>query len=450
MAINLISLPILVKSVGLDVYGIWVVLRTTVDLCQLGDLGLSTTITVFLAADLKSDNRKSTTQTLVVSSGLMLMMCLILGLALAALAPFCATFFHGLPTQQFFTVRHAWLIFALIAPLQLMHRFADAVLEAKQNYQLITVLITVSTLLEHGIVIITAWLSQQLIPMSLALLGASLFVLALRLLAVYFLVIRPIGPAELKWSTSRLKEIATHAGGTCSVFIGAFLFGTVDKLIVGATLGSEAVGLYGIASSICRQVTALASAFLRPILPAIAATTAQPETPERQAYRHQLLKRGIWKNSLASGALATGLFAISPFLPLLIKDVDGILPEIRAMTFIYTINSMNAAGFYYCLGARMAGAVALATITGACLSLAGMYFTAPIWGFKAAIYSNALYCVSYILTDLAWQNSGGKRLSWTPIAGGVLAVLAGIWLFTARFGDQLNTSVMNTIRFFLR
>ena len=68
IGMGVLIIPVLIRVMGLETYGLWVFATATVGIVELAEMGLSVSTTYFVARDLAQNNRQSLSETLTISS----------------------------------------------------------------------------------------------------------------------------------------------------------------------------------------------------------------------------------------------------------------------------------------------------------------------------------------------------------------------------------------------
>lgn len=347
LGVTLVSIPILVKFLGLGRYGIWMVLNSIVAIGALMELGVSAALTYRISTSYAKKDWVGTKNGL--STALLFMTCLgvitSLGLWLASSSLVNILFSNNkighveaLPALTLLS----WSIL-----LRFWQQWAMAVEAALLRYDLQTIVETIGGLvLQLGIVIIALAKGGILI-----LVVWSIFITGLTLVG-HYLVLKHLLIIRMLWIRFSWQEVGDlfHFGimQWLSNF-GSTLFGYADRIIVNLSLGTEAAGIYSAATSVAMQINTLSAIPLRVIPPAISAAKALS-----QHYRiQQLFLRATKLNGFLVFLIAAPImFWSRPLAGILVGDVY-IIPTanlLQILAVCYGIYSLNAAAFFTAVG----------------------------------------------------------------------------------------------------
>ncbi|HPD42234.1 MAG TPA: polysaccharide biosynthesis protein, partial [Anaerolineae bacterium] len=73
MLLSILIIPVLIRGVGLDEYGLWTLVASVFGLVELAEAGLSVSTTYFVSRDLADAAHSSISQTLTVTVGVSLL-----------------------------------------------------------------------------------------------------------------------------------------------------------------------------------------------------------------------------------------------------------------------------------------------------------------------------------------------------------------------------------------
>ena len=74
IALGILTIPVLIRSLGVEAYGLWTLASTVITVVNLAEAGLSTATTIFVSQDLAKDDGDGLSQTLTVTGGAMLIL----------------------------------------------------------------------------------------------------------------------------------------------------------------------------------------------------------------------------------------------------------------------------------------------------------------------------------------------------------------------------------------
>lgn len=394
LSVGLLTVPLLIRIVGLETYGLWSLVSAVVAVVALAEAGLAITTTVFVARDLADQDRVGLAQTLTITIGGMALVATSIAVALWFGAPQVERLASlSLPQQR--EAVAALRIGALIVWTRLLQQVLVGVQQAYNRYGTLNLLVTAQAVLGSVGIVLVAHLGGGLAMMMLwqALVGAVVLVahgfVAGRLLAARSL--------RLVWSWPRARALGRYSGLTWLSSLGGALFSQCDRLIVGATLGIGPLAIYAAVTSVVSQINALSALPVQPLLPHLGARARGAADAELRPQLHQSLV----VNAVVAFALGGGMLMLAtPLLELLLAREVGaeLLPTLWAAVLIYTLYSLNATGYFVLLGLRSARVCTTNVLLCGALALALIATGARAGGLLGAALGNAGYLGTLYLT----------------------------------------------------
>lgn len=265
--------PILVKSFGNTLYGIWVLLISLTSQFGLFDFGIQSAVLQFTARYLAEANFERMNRLINTS----LMIFSIAGFLTLAATAIISMYFGGIfhvPSQfEHDSIIALWIVglgIAVSFPLTVF----NGVLAGMQRYDLINIVGIISVVARSAATVILLHYECGLIAIALthviATIGGRLFIV--------FLALRECPETRLSIGYLRrdsAKEIFGYASSSFIINVSSMLFLYVDSLVIGIGLSPEDVTVFSIACSIVIYLRQLASSITWVLNPAVAALHSQ-------------------------------------------------------------------------------------------------------------------------------------------------------------------------------
>ncbi len=256
-ALQLLVTPFLLKELGADGFGLWMIVQSLIALTGMADLGIAPATTLFVARYVGKDDRKGVLRILGVSWTLYGCINVLLFALVFWTSPFLLEWMNAGSLLNGSLDLSMRLLLALAVSSQLLQSLLDAILRGFERYDLESGLRLVGNILILVGIALMAWLRQGIEGM--LLLQALVFCVSI--LASVGLVVRQVG--SLRWIMPQgdlrtLREIFQVGvyGGLQGVF--SVLFSQVDRLMVASLMGPAVTGYY----AACMQLTQLAHGVL--------------------------------------------------------------------------------------------------------------------------------------------------------------------------------------------
>jgi O-antigen/teichoic acid export membrane protein len=405
ICITLLTIPILIRLVGVGEYGLWTLVSTVVNLVSLAEAGLSVSTTFFLAQDLERNDTKGISQVLTVSFGTMFLVATMIALIMWIGSESFINLFPKLSKFQHLQATEAMKYASLLVWSRLLQQICIGVEQALQNYGAMNVLITTQAIASNIGVLITASMGGKTLNfMQLQAALSAILLLAHLLLSKYLLRMLKLRPC---WGKEKAIAIGKYSFQTWITSLGSALFANVDRLIVGFTINTEALGVYAAITSTTSQVNVFSSLPIQPLIPSISVLYKKKD---RKSILD--LKKCVKKASLINIGIAITLGGILlNAAPYLLKVLLGAnfnheyVKYFQQATVIYSIYSINAVGYYTLFGAGLVTINMIGVATSGSISLLLIWLLSAKFGLAGAIAGNSGYVLTTYLSIYALKIS---------------------------------------------
>lgn len=392
----------------------WSYAMAVIGIVALAEAGLSLSTTVFVARDLSGDTPRDVggtlTVTLTVTLSLMFALASLAAVGLLLAAHPLSGLLPDLSPEQRDKVAYALALGAPVIWARLLQQVLIGLKQAYHRFGLINILQTTQTAVLNlgwlliawrggGIVALMAW--QAVITPCFLVLHS---IYGLRLLRG--MALRPV------WNRPKANSIIRYSLTTWIGLLGIGLFSQVDRLIVGAILGSAMLGFYAAVTSVTVQINTLSAMFVQPQFPVITQLLTN-----RAANLPQLgdrVRQAVAMNAVGSLGLGTLLLAVSAFiLPILIPRFEiELLTAFRIIIVIYSLYSMNAVGTYVLFGADQIRLSSTLVLCCGLVALGLIALGACSLGIVGSMIGNAGYVGTLAVYWFAMQQLTLARWEW--------------------------------------
>lgn len=412
LGLGIITVPLLIHFLGLEMYGVWILVLATIGIVNLAEAGLAISTTVFISQGIGEKNTDRISQTLTIIS---LLLLLLAGLAVCILFIASVTLeyiFPSLDATHLSITAQALRLSGVVVAIQLLQRVPVGVEQAYQRYAIFNILQTIQHVLINVGIVVIAYLTTDIVMMMKWYIVVSAALLLAHILTARSLLkhIR----LRFVWDKLTAKTIARYSLATWFGTVGGTLFTQADRIIVGAILGPATLGIYGAITTVTIQISVLSSLLTQPILPMISNTSYKGSI-------NQSVKRMFYLNNIAAFCSGVVLFALSDrLLHLLVGDQFSTyaLTVFRIMIVIYSLFSLNAIGSYVLLGKGLSSSFAVVQFLAGVVALTCIGIGAHFFGLMGVAFGNAGFLITLLLTvygmnvlDIPYK----EWLSWLKI-----------------------------------
>jgi O-antigen/teichoic acid export membrane protein len=395
--LGIAMIPVLIRSLGMEEYGLWTLASSILGVVTLAEAGLSTATTVFVSQDLSKNDFDSLSETISVSSVAMFILATASSSLLYFSSGLIIHWYPGLSIPQSTVLFHSLKIGGLIVWLRLFQQVLIGIEQAYQRYDIINVVGTISsTLTSFGMILIVLLSGKTLVLMQY-----QFFISAFFLVIHFFVVQRLIGRVNIKFNFTLSKFITM---GKYSIMmwitsIGGVLFSRVDRLVIASVIGSKELGIYAAITDISSQINILSAMAVQPLVSLLSG-----EVDIMSSSVKEKVKKSLFINLYISLMLGIIIITLSPFiLGILLKQPPSeirhdYLTSFKLGVLIYSLYSVNGSSYYVLLGTKNVKQCSTISLLVGILSVALIYTGATHMGLVGAIIGNAGFLGVYAFT----------------------------------------------------
>lgn len=433
--LNLAVVPIYLRYLGVDAYGLVGVLVTLQFLFQILDLGIAPTVNREVARGTALGNL-ATARTLVHSLAFVYWgTALFIAIIVSALSGLLSEYWVHSDKLPPSTIRLALMLMgAVIAGRWPVGLYLAAVSGAHRLASGSLVTMLYSTVNALGAIAILAFVSKTIQALFIwQALTAILYAIGMRWLAWRVLG----GTGTTSFEVASLRRIWRFSAGMFAVTVAGALFTQIDKMILSRMLGLADFGIYTLAGTIAGALGLFTTPVFNVIYPNFAALVAagQPEKLRRN-YRiaSRMTSAVLFSTAIVLAVLSKNVIALwtgnpaiaakaAPIVSLLVfgTALNGVLTVTHALQLAYGMTKLPL----------VINAVLLVVAMPAIISL--VYFYAGPGGAAAWLFLNVLYGIlSLLLTHLTILKTFNAMLAfWDIVAPALVASAAGVAVYAA-------------------
>ncbi|UOG92849.1 MAG: oligosaccharide flippase family protein [Candidatus Thiothrix sulfatifontis] len=381
---SLATIPLMIKHMGTDVYGLYVICISLIGFMNFVDLGVGQAIVKYVSQyEVTGENIK-----IKPILDIALLMYLVLGIAIAVAVVVFALPLGNLIYNEDVKAELAAKAFSVTAVaflLSYINQFFLNLFKAYHRFDVPAVIQNSANI--AGIVMATGMvlLGYDLI----AILWGYVIIQVIALISGYTLG-RQVLPAGVKLGLSFDRHIfAEMIGFSAYTFVSNFLGGVVsrlDKFIIGSILGTEAVTYYQIPHTIAQMANGIIQVLSQITFPRFSELASLND----QVGRLALYRRAMWLVFLFSMAISVALISSGgAFLELWISPEFALRStltlQIIALYFFFQSNTVVA--YWVLQGSGNAKVTAISSFLGTAAYVAGLYVLTPRYGYNGAALS---------------------------------------------------------------
>lgn len=425
LIISLLSIPILVRLLGLERYGIWTVLNSAIALCQLTEFGISTALTKYVSENHARQDWESIKQYIGSSFIIIAILGVTTSVVLWSISPIFIRFIF---TTNYERSEASLVIFPLsiLIFFRFIQQWAMSLEAAFQRYDIRSMAETASAVLLYLGVIILAFLGHGLGILGFWVLFSSILSIFIH---AYFLnlLIKDKWSLQPKFSMTCVHNLMGFGLSHWLTVLGASLFGYADRIIVAYFAGSSMAGIYTAATSVAVQINALSAVPLQVL---------QPVISEAKALSQQLQLRRIFVQATRINGLivfvlaAPVIFWATELAEIIVggEQIQIMADLLRILGCIYGLYSLNASGFFVAIGLGFPFLNARWGLSGGLLALVGLVILTPKWGLYGAAIANGAYVLTIVTNIQVAGKIGVKLVGYINTLIQMLSIIV-LWVF---------------------
>jgi O-antigen/teichoic acid export membrane protein len=386
--LQIAATPFLVHRLGLEQYGIWVLINSVVAMTDAMNFGLGNAALRFVSVYRGRGETASVIQVIRASVSTSILIAVLAGSVTYLGARFLVGSAFKVPEQLTTVATEACQLTSLLVAVRIVDLTLSAALRGYERYDLAAL---ASMGIRGGTVLSAVILVQQNFGLG-AMVVAGIMVSLTGVIAQGVLVHRLIGasPWIPVWKGVQLRDMAGFGVYAWFQSIGGLIFGQTDRIVVGTMLGVAALGTYGVCLQLAQQIHVLLSAMFSVLFP-LTSRLRETGTPGS-------LFRGLGSlialNAVIAAALAFPLiFFPQKILMLWMGHTFGAEAGslLRLLAIAFLVLAVNVALHYVLLGAGDIKFVSLTNLCGGAASLAVTMVLVPLAGLNAAALGRLVY-----------------------------------------------------------
>jgi O-antigen/teichoic acid export membrane protein len=431
ISLSLLSVPILIRILGIENYGLWTLASSVIGIITLAEGGLSVSTTFFLSQDIVNEDKKGISETLTATFLAILMLAMIAACFLYFSADLIVSFFPRLSKTENIQALVAFKVGSIVLWTRLLQQNLVGILQAYEKYGLLNLLSTVQVSINTIGLIVVVLQGGRIIEMMEWQAFQSVGLLVLYL----WISTKIIGDAKPRFRLNKSKSILILRYSSIAWIgtLGSALFTQSDRLIVGAILDARALGLYAAITSVVSQINTISALPVSPLLPTIA--KLQNSSLLQKKERKKQLKQGIELNALIALGMGALIVMLSGTILKLIAgeifDKNSIY-ALQTGAVIYSIYSLNAVGYYvlYAIGKiKICTTIHLASAIVSVAMIAVLSMHIQLLG---AILGNGIYIFTFYMTILGLSELGISKkelVGWLilPFSWFLISVVSSLY-----------------------
>ena len=404
---SLMLMPILTHNLGLANYGVYVMAMAFIALSGFTGFGMNTAITYHLAKNSaypSFDYKKNIAQQLTTA----------LAITLIGTVGFATLFLSATYLSQgYLKINHPqWLTYdglKIQVVLLLIFTQCDMVISAAlkglQHFKTSALCELLIRLLGFALLTVAAFYYKQVE----IIIGVAVLVSALSLIIrlVVMLKTADLKINDMRYNINEAKIFFNFGKWMTLQNISGAIFGSIDKLVLGAFYGTALVGIYNILITFAQLIHFALTSALSFILPKV----SKANLPIN------IVKTSYFKSLLISGCstlvLALALYSFYFYIQGHFK-LPNFHSEYVLLLVSFSILAMNIPPYYFALGFGKVKTLSTINIFSGILGTISCLVLIPIYGILGACMARMLYacavCVTFVIMRAIFKNKSHELI----------------------------------------
>jgi O-antigen/teichoic acid export membrane protein len=292
MSVALFAIPMLIRHIGTDRFGILTIAWMVVGYFSLFDLGLGRAMTNLVAQSLGGNRQNELPAIVWTANGVMAVMGIVGAFALAAVSPLLTYSVLKIPPSLQAETLHSLLLLSASVPLVISTAGFRGILEAQQKFALLNI-----AKIPMGVATYLAPVAVLPFTNSLtALIGALVIARIIFLVAFIGLALREMPALRHKFAFDRalLRPLFSFGGWMTVSNIVSPLMVYVDRFLIGSLLSITAVAYYATPYEVTTKLLIVPGALVGVLFPAFSTAMASDRLRGAMLYRRAVKYVGLF------------------------------------------------------------------------------------------------------------------------------------------------------------
>ena len=426
--IGLVTVPVVIRFLGTDRFGLFSIILAVFGYFALLDLGLGKAAIKFSAEAMGRGEMSDLPRILWTTVGLQTIFGTVGMAAMIAVTPFLAERVLKIAPANLAEAKGALVIMAVSLPFAIVTPAIRGVLEAGQRFDLVNAVKVPTNALIYLLPLIGA-------PLGMGVRGIVLLLTVSRVLTVFVwigLVFRvyPVLRTRALLPRGRLKTLFVFSGwNALSSFVWFFLV-SADRFVISRLRGLTEVGYYAAPSEATARMSMLPGSLALTLFPAFSALEGGGESERSK----QLLARSLKFMLIFLGPLAAGLIALAGYILRLWLGPEFAVESrllLQIMSLSFLISALAYVPYSFLQGLGRADLPTKFQIIEAVLFAPLLWFGVKRFGLAGA----AAACAARVLLDLVLLLAAAGRIggiSWRRLKeAGLFRISLALGIYTA-------------------
>lgn len=292
MGVALFAIPLLIRHMGIDRFGILTIAWVVVGYFSLFDLGLGRALTHLIAQRLGKSCQDELPAIVWTANSIMAGMGIVGAIALAAITPLLTHSLLKIPLHLQEETLHSLFLLSIAVPLVISAAGFRGILEARQKFGLLNIVKIPMSVATFLVPVVLLPFTNSLT----ALIGAIVFTRVIFLVACIALALREMPTLRYRFAFDKalVGPLFTFGGWMTVSNIVSPMMVYVDRFLIGSILSLTAVAYYATPYEIVTKLLMVPGALVGVMFPAFSASMAADQVRAAILYRRAAKYVGLF------------------------------------------------------------------------------------------------------------------------------------------------------------
>lgn len=287
MLVAIVCIPILIKGLGKDRFGVLALAWVIIGYAGFFDLGVGRALTQFVARKLGAGEDRDVPPVVWTSLALMLLLGIVGGVVVALISPWLVHRALHIPAALQQETLHSFYLLGLSLPIVISTAGLRGFLEAHQRFDLINALRVPLTVFSFAGPLLVLPFSRSLFPVLAVLVGGRVVGWVAHLLLCFRVM--PGLRNGITWHRPSVRPLLAFGGWLTVTNVVGPLMLSLDRFLIGALLSVTAIAYYATSYELVARLFAVPGALVGVMFPAFSASFTQDPQRAAQLYDRSLL-----------------------------------------------------------------------------------------------------------------------------------------------------------------
>ncbi len=266
MIIAVFAVPLIIKGIGIDRFGVLLIVWATVGYFNFFDIGISRALTKYLAEILGSGKLEDVAPLIWSGLSLLLIFGLIGMLIGIAITPFLVEDLLKIPIELVEETLNTFYLLSLTIPLVILTSGLRGILQAQQKFVIISILRSALGIISFASPLVVLPFSKNLFIIVLALSSGRLLIFFMYF--IYCLITTKEMRGKFEIHTSIIPRFLTFGSWSTLSSVVNMLIYHIDRFLIGSILSITAVAYFATPQEIIQKITLIPNSLIGVIFPA--------------------------------------------------------------------------------------------------------------------------------------------------------------------------------------